>query len=92
MKKKARRSKNDRKSRHDVKHHPQQGISGSGETVDPFSVSQELEFENAFSPPKAAPAPGVPISIEEYERLKKKSKTARKLQSGHVQEDPSHKK
>jgi len=38
------------------------------------------------------PSPGVPISAEQYERLKEAAKTSPKPQSEHSQEDPAQKK
>jgi hypothetical protein len=42
--------------------------------------------------PRPAPAPGVPVSIEEYESLKRIAKTVRTPPSKHRQEDPSGRK
>ena len=73
-------------------HHPQPGLSGPGETVNPLSGPEQWKSDDALGSPRAAPAPGVPISNKEFERLKKKAKSARRRSRGPVQEDPSHKK
>lgn len=37
--------------------------------------------------PQAAPAPGVPLSSDRFEKLKRAAKTARTVRSRHSQED-----
>ena len=63
------------------------------ETVDPMSMPEDPE--SADQPPgktRPAPAPGVPISAEEYERLKEKAKHSPPPPAGHAQEDQPKKK
>jgi hypothetical protein len=72
---------------------PQQGIAGAGQPLDPLVNPKDNEpDETSSSEPHPAPAPGVPVSGREYERLKELAKTVRKRSTGHVQEDPSEKK
>jgi hypothetical protein len=41
---------------------------------------------------RSAPAPGVPVSGKEFERLKTRAKSSSAPRSEHSQEDPSQKK
>ena len=69
------------------------GTAGPGETLDPMAVPKDRGSDEASSgKPRPAPAPGVPVSYEEYERLNERAKTVRKRASKHLQEDPSEKK
>jgi hypothetical protein len=64
-----------------------------GETMEPTRIADERDSDEATrGEPRSAPAPGVPVSAEELERLKAKAKTARLPPSEHRQEDPSGKK
>jgi hypothetical protein len=87
-KKSARRKSHTRRSRSE--NQPSSGAASPGEAFDPKAIPQERETFRG--PPRAAPAPGVPVTHEEYERLKQRAKTVRKRSSEHVQEDPSEKK
>ena len=72
---------------------PATGAVGPGETFDPMARPEEHDSdETARHVTHPAPAPGVPISSEEYEWLKKKAKIVRKPPSKHRQEDPAGKK
>jgi hypothetical protein len=72
---------------------PKPGTAGPGETMDPMHIADERAPAGATrGDPRPAPAPGVPVSIEEYESLKRKAKTVRTLPSKHKQEDPSGRK
>jgi hypothetical protein len=72
---------------------PKSGMTGPGETFDPRQIADErAPGEPAQGEHRPAPAPSVPISNEEYERLKRKAKTVRVPPSKHRQEDPSGKK
>jgi len=63
------------------------------ETVDPMSMPEDPESdEPARGKTRSAPAPGVPISAEEYERLKEKAKHSPPRPAGHAQEDQPKKK
>lgn len=72
---------------------PKRGIASSGESIDPMLIPDERESDEASrSEPRPAPAPGVPVSNEQYEWLKRKAKVVRKPPSKHRQEDPSGKR
>jgi hypothetical protein len=91
MKKKSVRRKS-RTKRGRGEDQPKTGTARSGETTDPMAVPEDHEPDEASrGEPRSAPAPGVPVSHEEYERLKERAKTIRKRASKHVQEDPSKK-
>jgi hypothetical protein len=64
---------------------PKAGFAGPGETVDPTEVGKTDEK------PRAAPAPGLPMSQEAYERLKREAQTRPVPRSKDAQEDPSGK-
>jgi len=75
------------------KDQPKTGSAAPGETFDPQAVPEEREpHELTRGSPRPAPAPGVPVSPERYEWLKKKARVVRKPPSKHGQEDPSGKK
>src|SRR5262245_4449023 len=78
--------------RDDSKCHPQPGLAGPGEPMHPSAGTEQWKSEEASRSPQAAPAPGVPISNREYERLKKRAKSTRRRSPGPIQEDPSNKK
>jgi hypothetical protein len=72
---------------------PKTGTAGPGETFDPKAVPEDRESDEASrGKPRPAPPPGVPVSQEEYERLKERAKIVRKRPPKHVQEDPSEEK
>jgi hypothetical protein len=61
--------------------------------MEPTSIADERDSNEATrDETRSAPAPGVPVSTEEYILLKNKAKTARLPPSEHSQEDPSGKK
>jgi hypothetical protein len=64
---------------------PKAGFAGPGETVDPTAVGKTDDK------PRAAPAPGLPMSQEAYERLKREAQTRPVPRSKDAQEDPSGK-
>jgi hypothetical protein len=69
---------------------PKAGVAGPGKTVDPTRAAEERGSEmEAPDQPRGTPAPGVPVSNERYEWLKRKAKTVRTPRSAHSQEDPS---
>ena len=64
---------------------PKAGFAGPGETVVP------TEVEKTDEKARAAPAPGLPMSQEAYERLKREAQTGPVPRSKDAQEDPSGK-
>jgi len=71
---------------------PKTGAASPGAPFDPMAIPEEREAEENRRAPRPAPAPGVPVSPEQYEWLKKKAKAVRKPPSKHSQHDPSGKK
>jgi hypothetical protein len=67
------------------------GTAGAGAPFDPASLADEPSTP-AERPVRPAPAPGVPMSEVQYEKLKREAETARKRPSKHSQEDPAAKK
>ena len=68
-----------------------QGDADSGESFDP----KEMPEETTSKPekPREAPAPGLPISEEEYKRMKEAARHAPGRRNEHAQEDhPEQKK
>jgi hypothetical protein len=74
-------------------HHPAgKGAGDAGAPFDPAALAVEEKSSKEDSQrPKAAPAPGVPVSTERYEQLKHRAKTVRTPPSRHAQEDPGRK-
>jgi hypothetical protein len=70
---------------------PVPGSAGAGAPFDPTSLPDESS-DPAERSVRPAPAPGVPMSEAQYEKLKRVAKTARKPPSKYSQEDPSAKK
>ena len=71
---------------------PETGLAGPGEAIDPMAVPENCEANEANRrQPRSVPAPGVPVSDQEYEHLKEKARVARKRSVKHAQEDPSKK-
>jgi hypothetical protein len=62
------------------------GATGPGETVDPTRIPDERRPAEGVH---EAPAPGIPMSEEQYDWLKRKAKVVRTPSSKHKQEDPS---
>jgi hypothetical protein len=50
----------------------QRGVAFGGKAFDPSELPDEND--ESATPPKAAPAPGLPISEKEYNRLKEEAK------------------
>jgi hypothetical protein len=93
MKKSLRRKTGPERQYRGSKDQPKTGSVAPGETFDPQAVPEEREpHELTHGSPRSAPAPGVPVSPERYEWLKKKARAVRKPPSKHSQEDPSGKK
>ncbi len=67
----------------------QPGTAGPGEDIDPMRIPESEPDEKTRDAPREAPAPGVPMSDEQYEWLKRKAKVVRTPASKHRQEDPS---
>ncbi len=63
----------------------QRGVTQSGKDLDPGDLAEESE--DATADPKEAPAPGLPISVEEYERLKEAAKHTPAQRVKEAQED-----
>jgi hypothetical protein len=61
------------------------GVAPGGEDLDPAELPEEPE--EPTTNPKEAPAPGLPISQEEYERLKEAAKHAPAQRVKEAQED-----
>lgn len=64
------------------------GVAGPGESIDPMGLPEEEVAAEAGGRLRAAPAPGVPMSEEEYQRLKRDAKVA-SAPPVEGQEDPS---
>jgi hypothetical protein len=72
---------------------PQAGTEVPCEFIDPMNLAEESEtVESEHGRPRPAPAPGVPMTAEEFERLKEKAKHDPAPPSKHGQEDPGDKK
>ena len=69
---------------------PQEGVGTGGESINPSGLPEHSEPEE--KEPRAAPGPGVPISIEEYNRLKEAAKRAPAAPVSNAQEDKGPKK
>jgi hypothetical protein len=70
---------------------PQPGSAGPGESINPMGLPEEPADSAEQQRVRPCPAPGVPVSPEEYERLKEKAKSEPK-EPVNAQEDPSKKK
>ncbi len=69
---------------------PKRGEAPGGESFDPEALPEEPESPE--EQPRPAPAPGLPISDEEYERLKESAKRGTGHRNKHAQEDLRTKK
>lgn len=69
---------------------PQEGVGTGGESINPSALPEQPEPEE--KEPRAAPGPALPISIEEYNRLKEKAKTSPTPPVSNAQEDTGPKK
>lgn len=65
---------------------PKAGMAEAGAPVEPMSIADEPGVGGQ------APAPGLPVSQAEYERMKRRAATTRTPPSQYRQEDPSGKK
>jgi hypothetical protein len=64
---------------------PLHGNAGGGEGFDPQDLPEE-EFDKSEKP-REAPAPGVPISDEEFERMKEAARHAPAPRDKHAQDE-----
>ena len=72
---------------------PQEGTEVPCEFIDPMNLPEDSEtVESEPGRPRPAPAPGLPITAEEFERLKEKAKHDPAPPAKHAQEDPGEKK
>ncbi len=72
---------------------PEPGSADPGAAFDPTLVPDESEPDDTTrGEHRPAPAPGIPMSNEQYEWLKEKARVVRQPPSKHRQEDPSGKK
>lgn len=60
------------------------GVTEGGELMKPQQLPEE---QNSDTQNKPAPAPGIPMSEEEYKRLKEKAEHAPAPRVEHAQED-----
>jgi hypothetical protein len=64
------------------------GAGGAaGAPIRPADVPADAGCETSLDRPKSAPAPGVPMSIAEYERLKEQAKRRPARRDAPAQED-----
>jgi hypothetical protein len=68
----------------------EQGVAGPGEEFDPRRVADDEKQPSGA--PRGAPAPGVPVSPDRYEWLKRKATRGGRGPRTEGQEDPSRKK
>jgi hypothetical protein len=80
-----------KRSRDKSQHEPNEGTADAGKPFDPM-LDQPAPEEPTDGSPRYAPAPGVPMSNEQYEWLKLKAKKVVRPRSEHSQEDPSGKR
>jgi hypothetical protein len=66
---------------------PQRGAAEPGVPVRPTDLPEENSEQATPDRPRAAPPPGVPMTIEEYERLKREAETAPPADEAPAQED-----
>jgi hypothetical protein len=83
------KSRSGGKDRDEATHKPQEGTGDAGAPFDPGA--EPGPDETAPGEPRPAPPPGVPMSSEEYERLKNRARTERTRPSVRPQTDPSGK-
>lgn len=70
---------------------PKAGVAEPGAPMKPAYVPDESD-EAQMDKPRSAPAPGVPMSEQQYERLKERARVSRTPPSKHRQEDPARKR
>src|SRR5262249_17265495 len=73
-------------------HKPRAGTAGSGKPLDPATVPDAPDPAARPDAPRSMPGPGLPISDEEYEALKRKARTDPTPATRAGQEEPSTKK
>ena len=66
---------------------PSPGCAEEGQEINPSDVPNEATPEEMRKKPVPAPAPGVPISPQKYQRLKEEARRRRNQQDVPVQED-----
>ena len=69
---------------------PMHGDASEGESFEPMASSNEPVDDT--DKPKAAPAPGLPISQQEYDQMKDAARHAPASRGEHAQEDKPRKK
>ena len=69
------------------KDRPRTGVAGCGSPVDPMALPEEADESPSSRERRAAPAPGVPVSDREYERLKKEADSGPAPDQAPAQED-----
>ena len=65
---------------------PEHGRASKGQNLNPSELAEELAVLSDEKP-RAAPAPGVPVSDEEYKRMKEAAETAPTKDVKNAQED-----
>ena len=68
---------------------PQAGCGGPGHSASPLDMPEESRDTPSTVQPREAPAPGVPVSDEEYERMKEKAKRVKTGSAEITPEDPT---
>jgi hypothetical protein len=94
MKKKKRRSKGGAgAARGEPGPPPSPGVADRGATLDPADLPDDSAAEEGTRGrrPWPAPGPGVPLSNEQYERLKENARSGGAPKSEHAQQDPAQK-
>jgi hypothetical protein len=71
---------------------PEAGVAGPGKMVTPAQVPEDKSDEAKRRKPRSVPAPGVPVTNEQYEWLKEQARTVRTPPSKHQQVDPARKR
>lgn len=79
-------------SKRPVGNQPEAGLAGPGKMVTPTQVPEDKSDEAKRREPRSVPAPGVPVTNEQYERLKEQARTVRMPPSKHQQVDPARKR
>jgi hypothetical protein len=76
-----------RKKRAGAKTRAKRGIAAAGTPMRPTALPPDSTRVEAEHGTRSAPAPGVPMSHQEYERLKKQAETAPAPDAASAQED-----
>jgi hypothetical protein len=66
---------------------PQPGAAPGGKSINPMGLPEEPDAAAREGGPKPAPGPGLPISDEEYDRLKEAAKHSSAPPVENAQED-----